>query len=1215
MFDRPEPESIGEWVDDLADQYEKAWQGVRPPCLADYLGEATGERRAALLTELTQIDLAYRAKLIDCRPAAGPPASTLRPAGESSAGTEPDKDRPIVAGYEILSELGRGGMGVVYKARQAGLKRVVALKMILVGSHAGERERIRFRTEMEAAARLQHPNIVQIYEVGEQGGRPYCALEYVDGGTLGQKLAGTPLPAHHAAELIETLARAVHFAHEHQVVHRDLKPANVLLTAAGMPKITDFGLAKQMNGASADPSAYPTQTGEILGTPSYMAPEQAAGKVHAIGPVTDIYALGAILYEMLTGRPPFKGESTLDTLEQVRSQEPVPPSHLQPRLPRDLSTICLKAMAKSPERRYPTAKELAEDLRRFLDGKPIVARPVSRAEKLWRWCRRNPMPALLISAIAVLLLAVTIGAIFASVRYADVAAAERGATAEAGRQQRQAEESGARARGERGLLLLEAGNAEGLLDLLAARQSMEADTASREPWSIVWSGWYAACRNRLQRVVGHDDEVLRVVFSPDGDLFATASSQHVQLWETVTGRPHGAVLPIPEGRGIFRDMAFSPDRKLLAVATGVSTLQLWETATSQPLNKGIQADGSINAVRISPDGKLLAAATEKETGLWETQNWQCCCRVQHRNEGVVAAGIAFSPDGSLLAIGCNTGIVRILKTATGNHHCRPWQSSPGRTYMQIMGVAFSPCGKRLVTASRDYTARLWDVDTGQPRGDVMKHKEHVWGVAFSRKGNLVATASYDGTAQLWDGNTGTPHGPPLQHEGPVAAVAFNADGSLLATCSFDTTARIWDTTTGQPIGMPLRHQGAVRSVEFKGDSSLLATASGDRTARLWRIKAENPQLWCARHNDRVYDVAFSPDGRDLLTGTEDWLVQLLDAATGVRRGQPLQLATKEFMVTCATAAFAASLAPACPFSSFAELIGERAARGECQPVVSVAISPDGRLLAAHGVPIRIWDRHSLQRRGDRVPVKSPWVTRFSPKGKLLAVGPSSAGPIHLWDLETKQLWSKLVGHKERVLSLAFTPDGRFLLSGSLDKTAVLWDVASGQQCYTLPHPESVEAVAVHPDGKLLATACWDLTVRFWGAESGQAAGPPIRYHTRIEALSFSPDGTLLAMASWDGTARLWALPVGLPCGPPYRHELVANSVAFSPDGTRLATASFDRSARLWRVPGVINDLIEIELRTHVALGARLSDQGVVEAIPWSEWQAMRDELDRWEAQP
>jgi serine/threonine-protein kinase len=302
------------------------------------------------------------------------------------------------AGYEILGELGRGGMGVVYKARHEGLNRLVALKMIRPGGDL--EERARFKAEAEAVARLQHPNIVQIHEVAEHDGRPFLSLEYCGGGSLSDRLDGTPLPPAEAATLIETLARAMGHAHRHGIIHRDLKPANVLLTAAGVPKITDFGLARHL-----DSDRGLTQTGAVVGTPSYMAPEQASGRRQDVGSAADVYALGAVLYECLTGWPPFKGGTTIDTLDQVRHQEPVPPSRLQGSVPRDLETICLKCLRKDPGKRYGSAAELADDLGRFLRGGPVLARPLGTAARLARWAGRRPaVAALLVMLVLALLL-------------------------------------------------------------------------------------------------------------------------------------------------------------------------------------------------------------------------------------------------------------------------------------------------------------------------------------------------------------------------------------------------------------------------------------------------------------------------------------------------------------------------------------------------------------------------------------------------------------------------------------------------------------------------------------------------------------------------------------------------------------------------------------------------------------------------------------------
>jgi hypothetical protein len=434
-------------VDRVCTAFEAAWKAGQRPRLEDFLPAEPTAERAAVLRELLPLEAdrrrrageqpqaeEYQRRFPDLDPAwlaaalAPPPMDTYRAAapaagdttpraGAAAAGAETVKDGPAVGrvtvpGYEILGELGRGGMGVVYRARQIRLNRQVALKMILAGAHAGPEELARFITEAEAAARLQHPNIVQIYEVGEHDGLPYFSLEFCAGGSLAAKLNGKPLPPAQAAQRVEALARAMHAAHQAGIIHRDLKPANVLLAFSGaggaerplseaVPKITDFGLAKRLDVAAAGR----TQSGAILGTPSYMAPEQAAGRTREIGPQTDVYALGAILYECLTGRPPFRGATPLDTMLQVIADDPRLPSRLNAAVPRDLEAICLKALAKEPRRRYAAAADLAADLGRFLAGEPVRARRPGAGERARRWLWRRRQPLLLAGGVAAAVLA------------------------------------------------------------------------------------------------------------------------------------------------------------------------------------------------------------------------------------------------------------------------------------------------------------------------------------------------------------------------------------------------------------------------------------------------------------------------------------------------------------------------------------------------------------------------------------------------------------------------------------------------------------------------------------------------------------------------------------------------------------------------------------------------------------------------------------------
>jgi formylglycine-generating enzyme required for sulfatase activity len=402
---------LSDAIDAACDRFEDAWReaadGKTRPCIEDYLAEVPQAGQTLLLLELILLDQFYRGKAgervgAEDYLARFPLLSRQRldrniRRQEQAAGAAPARTASTPApgglaipGYEVLGVLGEGGMGVAYKARQVALNRVVALKMILHAEHAAADLRERFRIEAQALARLQHPNIVQIHEVGECAGLPYFSLEFCAGGSLADQLDGTPWEPAKAAALVETLARAVDAAHRASIIHRDLKPANVLLLADGTVKVTDFGLAKKLDEKGK------TQTGAVMGTPSYMAPEQAGGKGKEVGPAADVYALGAILYELLVGRPPFKAATPLDTMLQVLSEEPVAVRRLQPKVPRDLETICHKCLHKDPRRRYASAEELANDLRRFQAGEPIRARPVGRVERAVKWAKRRPALAVLL---------------------------------------------------------------------------------------------------------------------------------------------------------------------------------------------------------------------------------------------------------------------------------------------------------------------------------------------------------------------------------------------------------------------------------------------------------------------------------------------------------------------------------------------------------------------------------------------------------------------------------------------------------------------------------------------------------------------------------------------------------------------------------------------------------------------------------------------------
>ncbi|HVS38151.1 MAG TPA: protein kinase [Gemmataceae bacterium] len=1083
-----------------------------------------------------------------------------------------------IPGYEILEEIGRGGMGVVYKARQTSLNRLAAVKMILAGGRAGANAHARFQMEAEAAAALRHPQIVQIYEVGEHDNLPFLSLEFMEGGSLAQKTAGKPQPARAAAEMVETLARAVHFAHSRGLIHRDLKPANVLLTADGVLKITDFGLARRLEG-----DAGLTRTGEVLGTPSYMAPEQAAPGPSGVGTAADVYALGAILYELLTGQPPFQGATAWDVLAQVQSAEPTPPRRVAPKTPADLETICLKCLQKEPQQRYGSAEALADDLRRFLTDRTIQARRAGVRERFWRWGRRNPALAAaagMAAAALIALVGLSIGFGVYQGRAADELRREERQTKAAqdqaqglvhdlqktDRQKALLARQSARLVLEQGQTRCEQGDvAVGMLSLAHGLEIVPDDAPELAAViRIDLDAWRGSLRP-LRLVLPHADMVQTVVFSPDGRTLLTASNDHAaRLWDAVTGRPIGEPM---RHEDIVRAAIFSPDGRKVLTASQDKTAMLWDAATGRSIGGPFRHAWWVSALAFSPDGETAATASYDHTArLWRVETGAPIGE-ELKTDGIVRC-VAFSPNGKTLLTSGDDGTVRLWDVDTGKPHCEA-QRHRG----PVLQASFSPDGKTVLTGSDDGTARLWDADTLRERGGSPLYRgERLSAAIYSPDGKTILTAGYDDKGRLWDAATGQAIGRPMPHLGRIFAAAFSPDGKTVLTGSEDRTAQLWDAATGEPLGPALPHEEAPLAVAFSPDGKTFATASVDHKARLWDATTGDPEPRILRHGAEVQAVAFRPNGKMIATGSWDGKVQRWDPDTLQPIGDPLTHNDR---------------------------------------IESAAFSPDGKILLTGGWDhkARFWDADSggtiapTIDHGDKI-----FTAAFSPDGERI-VTTGNDFKARLWKRSSGELLHTLP-HNKAVWGAAFSPDGRYVATGGYEYLARLWDADSGELRRTLPHRGPVWGVAFSPDGKTFISGCWDGTARLWDVDTGRRHTISLAHRGGVYAVTFSPDGRMVLTSSSDGTARLWGPLTGQVLGPPMTHEGGVLAAAVSPDGRTILTGGADRTARLWRAPIPMEGTPErVALWVQVITGMELDADGVVQWLDAATWEQRRQRLE------
>ncbi len=661
--------------------------------------------------------------------------------------------------YDLLEEIARGGMGVVYRARQLSLNRIVALKVVLHGPFSSPEFVRRFRNEAEAAGTLRHPNIVAIYEVGEYNGHHFLSMEFVDGQNLADVVRQQPLPARRAAGYVKTIAEAVHHAHQRGVLHRDLKPSNILLDAFDQPHITDFGLAKML-----DRDAELTTTGEVLGSPNHMPPEQAAGKFSQSTAQSDVYSLGSILYQLIAGRPPLQGGSLAELLVQVQTAEPIPPDRLNPGVPVDLQSICLKCLQKEPARRYASAQDLALDLGHFLEGKPVLARPVSSVEKGWRWCGRRPLLASLSGALVI---TVILG-IAGITREWRLALSHAQGEAE---QRLIAEQDAAKLR-----LNLYAADLAVASPVVAERQPpglarSTLDGLRPQPGELDLRGfevalpWVHHCQgDQLATLKGHQATVDCVAFSRDGKRLASGGQDgQVKIWNSAKAE---LIKTLRVDSDAVWSLAFTPDGKYLMTGS-VNIVQFWD-ADSWQMWTNFPGELAV----LSRTGTFLATAAsspfyyEAASGV-KFWNWRTGELLRSFDQS--ARALALSSDGSRLAIAGTNNVIEIWDTASG----KAVREYP--TKNPVWSLNFSPDDRQLLSTGWSSEASLWNL-AGQSAPQIISgHQLHVWSAVYSADGATIATTSSDQTVRLWDATTLKPKSVLLGHENEAWCAAFSPE--------------------------------------------------------------------------------------------------------------------------------------------------------------------------------------------------------------------------------------------------------------------------------------------------------------------------------------------------------------------------------------------------------------------------------------------------------
>lgn len=1000
----------------------------------------------------------------------------------------PTRPLPSFGHYELLAEAGRGAMGVVYRARQLPLGRIVALKVVLNGQFASDAERRRFQTEAEVVAQLDHPHIVPIHEFGEHEGRQFYAMRWLDGGPL--QANGNPTES---ATILAKVARAVHHAHQRGVLHRDLKPGNILFDDQGEPFVTDFGLSRRLDATASFTGGSP------LGTPAYMSPEQANG-TPSITVAADVWGLGAILCQLLTGHPPFQAKSVLETLTLVREGQVTSLRARNASIDPTLEIICRKCLRKQPTERYASAADLAEDLERWLTHRPIRARPVSSRQRARLFLQRHPA-ALAMAVTVTLLLGAGLTGVISQWHRAE-------------REREQAKTRLLRLNSERAQRAVEAG------DPLATLPWMVGALADEPPDSVRATAYRRFLANALEMALLPEELLFFggaaqfVAFSPDGrQLVVDANEGGLMRYPIdAEGRPGSPTLLKPGGRR----PAFAPDSQTLFSPSFYGSVHRFD-AQGQPLGQDFVTQSNVTEFALSRDGTLMATGTSDGLAqIWNaTTGSAFFAPLQHGRELLY---LEFSPDGSQLATVANDRTLRLWDVATGRERVR-------RTGETFWKAKFSPDGRHLLVASRrEHKAQQYDAITLEPFGPALRHEGYVNDVSYSPNGELIVTASFDHTARVWESASGSSVAPPLLHGNEVARVVFSRDGRFLATAGLDPQARVWDPRSGQPLTPWLRHGSKVLDLAFPPSASHVLTASEDGTVRWWPLhsRLETPQklpgqprpIWRTEFSDDASRVLLNSRNHARVWQTSDW--------------QPLLPEPRH------------------------------------EDVIDVGqFSPDGtRLLTgSRDRTIQIWNWQSPAAQMGFQHSNAVSAAVWLPDSQRI-FSASSGDDLVLWDARQGTVVHTFRQSRATLVSLDASPDGRWLAAAS-DHLVTLWDAHSGQRVWEHDAPRNrVERVRFSPDSRWLVSADLAGGVQMHESPTGRFVAPPWQQGTRINEVRFSTDGQRLAVLSDGAEVRIWNGSTGQPLTPSLRMEHGITGLGFSPDGALLFTSN-PGSVQLW----------------------------------------------------